>query len=193
LKRLRSVGWFAVTAFVVAFALAFLSADLEARGERPIPQWTRWMIIVGVCGVVSTIVRVREANRGMTRAAAAEESEAKRFTPVAEQAVAYVFRDSYVRILVGLDVLVDGAPIGRTLGKTFYRIPLAPGEHVLASRDPKNGSQHEHRLSAHAGAIVFLEQRLDYGLTGLRHELVPIEAASATRRIRRCRLLMPAQ
>jgi hypothetical protein len=180
---------FAVTSFIMGFALAMLSASLEKRGERPIPQQTRLLMILGMSGVVASIVATRGANRRVARAAAAEEAEAKRYAPVADRATVYVFRDATVGKVAGLDVLLNGTAIGQTRGKTFYRLHLAPGEHLLTSRNPQNGTQHEHRLRADPGALHFLEQRVKFGMTALRHEIVPTEQTSATSRIKRCRLL----
>jgi hypothetical protein len=192
LKGFRVFIAVAATAFIMGFGVALLSSYLEARGERPIPQSTRFLMIVGMSGVVASIVGVRSANRGVARAAATEEAEAKRCAPAADRATVYVFRDAYVGKVAGLDVLLNGAAIGQTRGKTFYRLQLAPGEHLLTSRNPQNGSQHEHRLRADAGALLFLEQRVSFGMMALRHEIVPTEQTAGTSRVQRCRLLLPA-
>ena len=192
MKGLRVTIVFAVTAFIMGFALAFLSSWLEARGEHPIPQSTRMLMIIGMSGVVASIAATRGANRRVARAAATEEAEAKRCAPVADRATVYVFRDASVGKVAGLDVLLNGTAIGQTRGKTFYRLQLAPGEHLLVSRNPQNGSQHEHRVRADAGALLFLEQRVRFGMAALRHDIVPAEQTSATSRIQRCRLLLPA-
>jgi len=189
-KGLRVTLIFAITAFIMGFGLALLSAALERRGERPIPEMTRLTMILGMSGIVASIAATRGANRRVARAAAEEEKEAKRYAPVADRATLYIFRDSFVGKVAGLDVLVDGNGIGQTRGKTFYRLHVAPGEHVLTSRNPQDNSQHEFRVRADAGSLLFLEQRVGFGLTSMRHEIVPIEQNSATSRIRRCRLLV---
>jgi len=191
-KGLRVIVIAFVTACIMGFALGLLSAYMETHGERPIPQSTRMMMILGMSGIVASIAGARGANRRVARAAATEEAEAKRCAPAAGRATVYVFRDAFLGKAAGLDVLLDGAPIGQTRGKTFYRLHLAPGEHLLTSRNPQDGSQHEHRLRADAGSLLFLEQRVSFGMTALRHEIVPIEQTSATSRIQRCRLLVSA-
>lgn len=190
MKGFRVALIFVVTSFVLGFALAFLSSYLEARGENPIPPRSRWMIILGASGIVASVAGARGGNRSVAHASAADEKEAKRCAPVSGQATVYVFRDAFIGKLAGLDVLLDGVPIGQTRGKTFYRLDLAPGEHVLASRNPRDGSQHEHRFRADAGSLVFLEQRVSMGATTLRHEVVPTESAAAMPRIQRCRMLL---
>jgi hypothetical protein len=173
----------------MGFALGFLSAYLEARGERPIAPMNRMVMTLGMSGVVASIVTTRAANKRVSHAAAAEEKEAKSFAPAADRATVYVFRDATLGKVAGLDVLLDGTPVGQTRGKTFYRLQLPPGEHLLISRNPQDGSQHEHRLRGDAGSLHFLEQRVSFGMTSLRHQMVPTEAGSATSRIQRCRLL----
>ena len=190
MKGLRVAIVFLVTSFIMGFLLALLSVWMEAHGEHAIPQSTRFTMILGMSGLVAAIVAARSANRRVSRAAAAEEAEAKRYAPVADRATVYVFRDAFFGRVAGLDVLVDGAPVGQTRGYTFYRLHLPPGEHLLTSRNPQDGSQHEHRLSAGAGSLLFMEQRVSMGMTSLRHQIVPAEQSAATSRIKRCRLLL---
>jgi len=192
LKGLRLTVIVLATAFIMGFGLALLSAFMVAHGEQPIPEMTRLTFILGMTGVVGSIAITRGANRRVSRAAATEEAEAKRCAPLAGRAVVYIFRDAYLGKVAGLDVLVDGKPVGQTRGKTFYRLDLAPGEHVLTSRNPQNGSLNEYRLSAGAGSLLFLEQRVRFGMTTFRHDIVPTEHAAATSRIQKCRLLEPA-
>ena len=192
MKGLRVTVIFGVTSFLMGFGLALLSAYLETHGEHAIPQTTRWTMILGMSGLVASIAAARGANRRLSRAAATEEAEAKRCAPVAGRATVYVFRDAFYGKVAGLDLLLDGTPIGQTRGKTFYRLHLPPGEHLLTSRNPQDGSKHEHRVSADAGSLLFLEQRVSMGMMSLRHGIVPAEQASATSRIQRCRLLLSA-
>lgn len=189
MKGLRVAVSFIVTSCIMGFCLGFLSAYLESRGERPIAPANRMVMILGMSGVVASIVSTRAANRNVSRAAAADEKEAKRFAPVADRATVYVFRDARLAKVAGLDVLLDGAPVGQTRGKTFYRLQITPGEHVLTSRNPHDGSQHEHRMSGDAGSVSFFEQRVGFGMTSLKHQMVPADAEKAATRIQRCRLL----
>ena len=191
MKGLRVTVIVIATAFIMGFGLALLSAFMVAHGEQPIPEMTRLTFIIGMTGVVGSIAAVRGANKKVSHAAKNEEAEAKRCAPIPGRAIVYVFRDAYLGKVAGLDVIVDGKPVGQTRGKTFYRLELAPGEHVLTSRNPQNGSQHEHRLSAGAGSLVFLEQHLSFGMVTFNHKIVPAEQGAATRRIQKCRLLLP--
>jgi hypothetical protein len=191
-KGLRVAISFLITSFVMGFALALLSAYLVAHGEHPIPPTSRLTMIFGLSGIVAAIAGARGGNRRVAHAAAGQEAEAKRCASLPDRATVYVFRDAYFGKLAGLDVLLDGAPVGQTRGKTFYRLELAPGEHRLASRNPRDGSQHEHRLYADSGSLVFLEQRVSMGATTMKHQIVPTEHAAAVSRIQRCRLLVPA-
>lgn len=192
MKGLRVTIVVAVTAFLTGFGVALLSVYLERHGEHPIPSSTRLTLVLGMSGMAAAIAGARGANRRVARAARDEEAEAKRYAPVADRATVYVFRDAFVGKVAGLDVLVDGAPVGQTRGHTFYRLQLPPGEHLLTSRNPRDDSQSEHRLRADAGSLVFLEQRVSLGMKALRHEFVPAEQTKAASRIRRCRLLVSA-
>jgi hypothetical protein len=174
----------------VGFGLGFLSGYLEARGERPIPESNRLMICLGAGGVVAGIVSTIGGNRRVARATRDQEREAKSFTPIADRSVVYVFRDSYIGHRLGVDLLVDAAMAGQTRGNTFYRLEVAPGEHMLTTHNPQDDSKNEQRFNAAAGSMLFFEQSVKMGMTSSKVNLVPTEREAAMRRIRKCRLLI---
>lgn len=192
MKGLRVTLAFLITSFFMGFALALLSAYLVAHGEHAIPATTRLTMILGMSGVVAAISGTGGGNQRVAPAARSDEAAAKRCAPAADRATVYVFRDAFYGKLAGLDVLLDGAPVGQTRGRTFYRLELPPGDHLVVSRNPRDGSQHEQRVHAGSGSLVFLEQRVSMGATSMRHELVPAEQANAMKRIQGCRLLVSA-
>jgi hypothetical protein len=191
MKSLRAGIAFVVTCFVVSFALGFLSGYLEARGERPISPSSRLMMALGAGGVVAAIVSTIGGNRRVAQATREQAKAAKSFTPIADRGVVYVFRDSFIGHRLGINVLLDAAMIGQTRGNTFYRLEVAPGDHVLASHNPQNDSKNEQRFHAAAGAMLFFEQTVKMGMTASSVNLVATDRAPATRRIQKCRLLLP--
>ena len=192
MKSLRTSAVFIVTCIVISVALGLLSGYLQAHGEHAIPLVQRLTMSLGAAVVLSAISTTLSSNRSQLRAPAAQDSNAKRFAPVAERTVVYLFRDAFVGKMLGLDIAIDGLALGQTRGKTFYRLELAPGEHVLSSINPQDNSRQEYRFTAAAGALMFLEQAVRLGGRALRHEIAPAAAAEAADRVRRCRMLLPA-
>jgi hypothetical protein len=150
MKSFRPAAVFIVTCLIVGFALGLLSGYLQAHGEHAIPLMQRLTMSLGAAAVLAAMTTFLTGNRAQARAPAAQDSDAKRFAPVAERTVVYLFRDAFVGKLLGIDVAIDGVPLGQTRGKTFYRLELAPGEHVLSSTNPQDSSREEYRFTASA-------------------------------------------
>lgn len=139
-------------------------------------------------GYVGWLLLVK--NKTLRKATPAQIAEAQRFLPVAERGVVYLYRHQVVGMLMGLEALVDGRPVGQTRGKTFYRLELAPGRHVFAG----NGKCPQPlELDIAAGQVAYIEQELQMGMlqSSYRYRAEP-DAQRAQSAIRGCRMLLPA-
>lgn len=189
MKLSRPTVVFIVACTVLGFLLGMFSAFLAAHGQQPIPAAERLMMSVSAAGVLAAVSTFLAGNRAQAQASSEEDRLAKQFTPVAERAIVYVFRDAFYGKFLGLDLALDGTALGQTRGKTYFRLDLAPGEHVLLSHNPQNDSVTEHRFSVAACSIGFLEHRVRLGGGALKHDFAAVDAAAAAARVRRCRLL----
>ncbi len=104
----------------------------------------------------------------------------------------YLFRDAFVGKLVGIDVLVDGRPVAQTRGKTFVRLELEPGQHVLTSSSPAQGTRADLPLGVAAGSVAYVEQSIKMGAVTSAPQMALVAEADGQKRIRRCRLLATA-
>ena len=59
--------------------------------------------------------------------------EAKKFLPVSDKAVLYIYRNQFIGSAWQIPITVNGKLIGNTGGFTFFRKTLAPGEHIVES------------------------------------------------------------
>jgi len=189
MKLSRPTLIFLIACIGLGFLLGMFSSFLVAHGQQAIPAGERLMMSVCAAGVLAAVSTFLSGNRAQAQASSEEDRLAKQFTPIAERAVVYVFRDAFYGKFLGLDVTLDGTTLGQTRGKTYFRLDLAPGEHVLVSHNPQNDSVTEHRFSVAACSISFLEHRVRLGGGALKHDFATVEAAAAAARVRRCRML----
>jgi hypothetical protein len=68
------------------------------------------------------------------RATWASEEEAKRYLPVPDLAVIYIYRDTPIGAEIAMGNLVDGKEVSSTVPRSFTRIEIKPGQHEIISR-----------------------------------------------------------
>jgi hypothetical protein len=84
-----------------------------------------------------------------------QDLQAKRFEPLPDKAVLYLFRDEPDFTDAGAPVTVDGMMHGTTYPGTYLRLELAPGRHRIAGFAGDAGVID---LELQAGEIRFLQQ-----------------------------------
>jgi hypothetical protein len=181
----------AVLAFATGIVLGLLNSLFGNHHGAIFSATDIAMTSTFVAGLGLFVGHQLRANRNAGRASAQEEQSAKMFNADPQAAVVYIFRDAFFARLVGFDVQLDGHAVGQTRGKTFYRLTLPPGEHVLNSVNPQDGSQSPLALSTAPGQIRYLEHSVRFGAKGPKHGFVECDDASGRERVRRCRLLNP--
>jgi len=179
----------AVMGVAVALGMASLDKRLHAQGDPPPDPLTYAGQGLGLGLGAFWLTWVFLSNKKLALAGSDEERRALAFASDPERGVVYVFRDAYWGRLVGMDILVDGATVAQTRGKTFMRLELAPGDHVLSSSYPYNNTQVDLPVRVAPGAVLYTLQRPRILTSGPGHELLLTEPEPSRRRIRRCRLL----
>jgi len=104
--------------------------------------------------------------------------------------VIYLYRNQLVGLLVGLNVVLDGQPVGQTRGFRFYRLEVAAGTHVL-SGDGKCPEPLE--VTVAEGEIAYVEQEIVMGMVkgGYRYNRIA-DIPKAQKAIYGCKLLLGA-
>jgi len=97
-----------------------------------------------------------------------EDQEAKNFLSVPDMAVLYIYRNQFRGSAWQIPITINGKLIGRTGGYTFFRITLAPGEHVVESWAEKPA---QITLNLEAGKVYYVRHKTKTGMTKIRAEL----------------------
>ncbi|HZP68167.1 MAG TPA: hypothetical protein VFB32_17825 [Rudaea sp.] len=180
---------FVVTATIMGFLCGLLSGYLRAHGQAGIPPTTIATISLGFATVMLAIASVFAGNRRVAAAGSDEEARAKTFAPDPNGAsTLYVFRDAFYAKFLGLELFLDGSPVGQTRGKSFLCFTVAPGAHRISTVNPQDKSRVDLDVDLAPGPS-YVEQSVKLGATGPKHALAICDAANAQPRIRRCRLL----
>jgi len=90
---------------------------------------------IRTCGaILAAAVLTLGGCASVSQATAQRDAEAKRFLARPDVATLYVYRDDFAPVEPASDnsvLYVDGRLIGGTLSKTFFRIDVPAGEHLL--------------------------------------------------------------
>jgi len=92
-----------------------------------------------------------------------EDLQAKRFDPVPDKGVVYVFRDLPDFVDDGAPITVDGMMQATTYPGTYLRLELDPGRHRIAGFASDAGA---FAFEVQAGEIRFLQQTVIRGFIG---------------------------
>jgi len=123
-------------------------------------------------------------------ATAEQDLAAKEFrAPPADQAYVYVYRNEVIGAAVRQDVLVDGLQIGQTAAKVFFMIPVAPGQHTLAS---KSENTFELPVTVDGGQSYFVWQEVKMGFLMARTKLHLVDEATGKAGVTECKLGLPS-
>lgn len=114
------------------------------------------------------------------------DAEAKRFLTHPNAATLYVYRNDYpvgAQDLQDSDLYVDGRLIGATLSRTFFRIDLRPGRHVLYGYANDQGRL---GIEARPGEIYFISLTVANG----NSHFVRVSPETGKREIMRCCVML---
>ena len=154
----------------------------------------RWLMIgcaLFALGFLAYVVWLLAFKNKSTRVGSqAQKQAALQFAPSPGKGVIYVYRKQLVGLLVGLNVVLDGKPVGQTRGLRFYRLEVEPGTHVL-SGDKKCPESLE--VTVAEGEIAYVEQEITMGMVkgGYRYNRIA-NIPQAQQAIYSCKLLLGA-
>jgi hypothetical protein len=118
-----------------------------------------------------------------------EDEALKRFAVAPDQAGLYVFRHPVAGAAVRMDLELDGAPLGKTIGGTYLFSALAPGRHTLVSRAENTDTL---VFDVAAGELAFVRQDVRWGLMYARTKLQRVDEAEGSRGVLEARLAQSA-
>ena len=115
-----------------------------------------------------------------------EDREAKKFLPVSDKGVVYIFRDQFIAMAKAFPVMISGQPAGWVKGKRLLRLELPAGQYTIggntACKEPVD-------FSIENGQIMFIEQEVVAGALkgGYAYNILE-DNQSVRARITQCRL-----
>ncbi|WP_448096332.1 DUF2846 domain-containing protein [Luteibacter yeojuensis] len=112
--------------------------------------------------------------------------QAKAFTPMADKAIVYVYRDELLGAAIKMPVKVDDIVAGQTGPKSFLQLAVPPGHHVIASLSEKDATL---AIDAEAGKTYYVWQEVKMGLMSARSALHLVSEQVGQAGVRKCDLL----
>ena len=91
------------------------------------------------------------------QAARQRDAEAKQFRTHPATSAIYVYRTDTYAEEADTDLYIDGRLIGATLQRSFFRVDVHPGVHVLNGMGPDQGSL---KMETRPGEIYFVELKV---------------------------------
>ncbi|MBM3621099.1 MAG: DUF2846 domain-containing protein [Alphaproteobacteria bacterium] len=118
------------------------------------------MRVIAALTRVSLIALALSACATLPRMDEAENAAGKRFEPVLERGVLYVYRESPFGFAVVLPTSIDGRMIGSLGSDTWYRLEVTPGSHEIACHAENTGKM---SVDVAAGEVRFVEVAIQMG------------------------------
>ncbi len=116
-----------------------------------------------------------------------EDREAKKFLPVSDKGVVYIFRDQFIAMAKAFPVIISGQPSGWIKGKMFTRIELPAGQYTISG---DKACKETADFSLENGQILFIEQEVVAGALKGGYAYNILEDNQDIRaRLSRCRLI----
>lgn len=113
------------------------------------------------------------------------DTAAKQFAPLPDKAVVYIYRHENLGAAIKMDVGVDGHAVGQTAAKTYIRLELVPGRHVVDSQSGKATLE----LNTEAGAVYYVWQEVKMGFWSGGSALHLVDAAQGQSEVSECGLI----
>jgi hypothetical protein len=114
------------------------------------------------------------------------DARAKRFAPVPDKAVVYIYRDEILGAAIKLPVTIDGVAVGATGPKSFLEVAVPAGDHVITS---KGETESTLNLATTSGQVYYVWQEVKMGLMFARSKLQSVDEAKGQEGVRESKLL----
>jgi len=116
----------------------------------------------------------------------AQDLQAKQFTPKANAAGVYIYRNESMGAAAKMDVSLDGKLLGQTAKKTYVFAEVQPGSHTVTSK-AENTS--EVTIDAVAGKLYYVWQEVKMGVMSARNKLTVVDEATGKAGVNQCNLI----
>ena len=115
-----------------------------------------------------------------------EDARAKGFAIRSDKANIYLYRDELLGFALVMTVALDGRRAGQTVGQTFFRWEVDPGEHEIASYTEDISSV---KLNAQAGKSYYVWQEVKIGFWSAQSMLHEVDENRGQLGVVKCQLI----
>ena len=143
--------------------------------------------IILILFVVFAFWVIISSARKTPKATQLEDAEAKKFLPLANKGIVYVFRDQLIATAKAFPIDLSGQTVGWIKGKNFIRLELPAGSYTLSGN---KSCREPFDFTIQNGQILFVEQEIVTGMMRGGYLYAPLNDDDKNRmRISRCRLI----
>jgi len=128
------------------------------------------------------------AREPLPRADEVAAAEARTFTPGADRANVYIYRNEILGSIVRMAVMIDGKEVGMTRGLTYLLLRLEPGRHTIISQGQTRSAL---SLEVAAGKNYFVWQEVKHNPLSFtyRSQLKLVDEAIGQEGVKECELV----
>lgn len=155
-----------------------IRAEFIKQGEVMFKKLLSAFVLTGVL-VVSGCASVPMAGQ-------AADMQAKSFTPSADKATVYIYRNENFGAAIKMPVLIDNMSVGDTAAKTYIEKQLPPGRHTITSKTEKDSSV---TIDMLAGQIYYVWQEVKMGMWAAGSALHVVDASKGQAGVRESKLI----
>jgi len=115
------------------------------------------------------------------------DARAKRFAPVPDKAVVYIYRNEILGTAIKLPVLVDGVAVGDTGPNSFLEVAVPGGDHLITSKGETDSTL---SLATTAGQVYYVWQEVKVGMWAASSLLHRVDETKGQKGVRESKLLV---
>ncbi|WP_369926657.1 DUF2846 domain-containing protein [Xanthomonas sp. NCPPB 2632] len=115
------------------------------------------------------------------------DARAKRFAPVPDKALVYIYRNEILGTAIKLPVLVDGIAVGDTGPNSFLEVAVPGGDHIITSKGETDSTL---SLATTAGQVYYVWQEVKVGMWAASSLLHRVDETKGQKGVRESKLLV---
>ena len=115
-----------------------------------------------------------------------KDAAAKTYAVKPDKANIYIYRNENFGAALKMPVAVDGRLVGDTAAKTYLKVEVPPGSHIVTSKTENDASL---TLQTAAGKNYFVWQEVKMGMWAARSQLHQVDDATGKAGVDECKLI----
>jgi len=149
-------------------------------------------MIARICrlGAILLAIGLATGCASVPMASADKDAAAKTFAVKPDKANIYVYRNETFGAAIKMPVALDGKLVGDTASKTYMKLEVPPGQHMILSKTENDSTV---RVNAVAGNNYFVWQEVKMGMWQARSNLQLVDDKVGKAGVNECKLIEHSQ